>query len=138
MPSISSVRQRVPLRILVAEDNDSLRRRLAAEIDSQADMCCVACVAAPGQVVPAARSAGADVVVLDLMLDGGNALHVIRELRAAIPGAHVIVHSSYSRDVLAGEALRRGASGYVTKCGDLEVLLLEIREACYCSLGLRA
>lgn len=136
--SSPSLRQRSPLRVVVAEDNDQLRRRLAAEIDSQADMHCVACVAAPEQVLQAARSARADVVVLDLMLDGGNALHLIRELRGALACAHVIVHSSYSRDVLGGEALRRGASGYVTKTGDLEVLLLEIREACYCSAGMRA
>lgn len=136
--SPSPVQQRSPLRVVVAEDHDQLRRRLAAEIDSQPDMLCVACVAAPEQVVLAARNAAADVVVLDLMLDGGNALHLIRELRTVLPRAHVIVHSGYSGDVLAGEALSRGASGYVTKSGELDVLLLEIREACYCSIGMRA
>lgn len=137
MPSLP-VLPRSPLRVVVAEDHDQLRRRLAAEIDSQPDMRCVACVAAPEQVVHAARAAGADVVVLDLMLDGGNALHLIRELRTAVPRAHVIVHSGYSGDVLAGEAIRRGASGYVTKSGKLDVLLLEIREACYCRVGMSA
>lgn len=130
--------QRAPLRVLVAEDHDQLRRRLAAEIDAQPDMCCVACVAAPEQVVLAARRSAADVVVLDLILDGGNALHLIRELRCALPAARIVVHSGYSGDVLAGEAKRRGASGYVTKSGDLEALLLEIRETCYCAAGWRA
>jgi DNA-binding NarL/FixJ family response regulator len=131
------LRRREPLRIVVAEDHDELRRRLADEIDAQPDMCCVGCVAATEQVVRTAREAGADVIVLDLMLEGGNALHLIREVKTTLPSSRVIVHSGYSGDVLAGEAKRRGASGYVTKSGAVDALLLEIREACYVTPGWR-
>jgi DNA-binding NarL/FixJ family response regulator len=133
----TAFRSRTPLRIVVAEDHDDLRHRLAEAIDAQPDMRCVGCVAATEQVVRTARQAGADVIVLDLMLEGGNALHLIREVRAAVPGTRVIVHSGYSGDVLAGEAKRRGASGYVTKSGAVDALLLEIREACYVTPGWR-
>lgn len=129
--------QRTPLRVVVAEDHDELRRRLADEIDAQPDMECVACVAATEQVVRTAQQAGADVVVLDLMLEGGNALHLIREVKSQLPGSRIIVHSGYSGDVLAGEAKRRGACGYVTKSGEVDALLLEIREACYVMPGWR-
>lgn len=131
------LRQREPLRIVVAEDHDELRRRLAEEIDAQPDMRCVGCVAATEQVVRTARQAGADVIVLDLMLEGGNALHLIREVKNILPSSRIIVHSGYSGDVLAGEAKRRGASGYVTKSGAVDALLLEIREACYVTPGWR-
>jgi DNA-binding NarL/FixJ family response regulator len=127
--------RREPLRIVVAEDHDELRRRLAETIDSQPDMRCVGCVAATEQVVRTARQADADVIVLDLMLEGGNALHLIREVKAALPGSRIIVHSGYSADVLAGEAKRRGASGYVKKSGAVDALLLEIRVACYATAG---
>jgi DNA-binding NarL/FixJ family response regulator len=131
------LRHREPLRIVVAEDHDELRRRLAEEIDAQPDMRCVGCVAATEQVVRTAREVGADVIVLDLMLEGGNALHLIREVKTTLPSSRVIVHSGYSGDVLAGEAKRRGASGYVTKGGAVDALLLEIREACYVTPGWR-
>jgi DNA-binding NarL/FixJ family response regulator len=131
------LRPREPLRIVVAEDHDELRRRLADEIDAQPDMQCVGCVASAEQVVRTARHAGADVIVLDLMLEGGNALHVIREVKTTLPASRVIVHSGYSGDVLAGEAKRRGACGYVTKSGAVDALLLEIREACYVTPGWR-
>lgn len=130
-------RRRTPLRIVVAEDHDGLRRRLADEIDAQPDMKCVACVAAAEQVVATARREDADVIVLDLMLEGGNALHLIREVKHELPGSRVIVHSGYSADVLAGEAKRRGACRYVTKGSAMDALLLEIREACYVSPGWR-
>jgi DNA-binding NarL/FixJ family response regulator len=100
-------------------------------------MQCVGCVAAAEQVVRTARHAGADVIVLDLMLEGGNALHLIREVKTTLPASRVIVHSGYSGDVLAGEAKRRGACGYVTKSGAVDALLLEIREACYVTPGWR-
>jgi len=121
-----------PLRVVLAEDHCELRRRLAEEIDGQPDMVCIASVAAAEQVVPAACRAGADVVVLDLMLEGANALHLIREVKRALPGARIIVHTGYASATLAGEARRRGASGYVPKSGALDALLLEIRTACYC------
>lgn len=133
----SVVRQREPLRILIAEDHDELRRRLAETIDAQPDMLCVGCVAAAEQVVRAATLAAADVIVLDLMLEGGNALHLIREVKATLPDSRVIVHSGYSGDVLAGEAKRRGACGYVTKSGAVDALLIEIRAACYVTPGWR-
>ena len=130
-------RRREPLRVVVAEDHDELRRRLADEIDAQPDMLCVGCVAAAEQVVRTAHHAGADVIVLDLMLEGGNALHLIREVKRSLPASRVIVHTGYSGDVLAGEARRRGASGYVTKGTAVDALLLEIREACYVTPGWR-
>ncbi len=131
------LQRRAPLRIVVAEDHDELRRRLADEIGAQPDMLCVGCVAAAEQVLGTARQLAADVVVLDLMLEGGNALHLIRDVKSELPGTRVIVHSGYSGDVLAGEAKRRGACGYVTKSGAMDALLLEIREACYVTPGWR-
>ncbi|MCZ8130142.1 MAG: response regulator transcription factor [Steroidobacteraceae bacterium] len=131
------VRRRAPLRVVVVEDHCELRRRLVEAIDSQSDMHCIASVAAAEQVVQAACRANADVVVLDLMLEGANALHLIRDVKAALPGTRIIVYSGYASPVLAGEARCRGASGYVPKSGAVDELLLEIRTACYCGFGAR-
>jgi len=116
------------IRVLVAEDNDDLRRVLAALFDAEPDLECVGRVATPEQVLPLAREVQPDVVVLDLLLEGGSSMHVIRELQAAVPGAKVVMYSGYGSDITARESKRRGASAFVVKSGDFDPLLATIRQ----------
>jgi two-component system response regulator DesR len=115
------------IRVLVAEDNDDLRGVLAGLIDTESDLECVGRVASPEQVVPLARTCTPDVVVLDLLLEGGSSMHVIRELKAAVPAARVVMYSGYGSEVTERESKRRGASAFVVKSGDFEPLLAAIR-----------
>lgn len=118
-----------PVRVLVAEDNDDLRRVLAVIVDAEPDLRCVGSVARPDEVLPAARESRPDVVVLDLLLDGGSSLHVIRELHAELPRAQVVMHSGYGSDITERETRRRGAAAFVVKTGDYDALLGAIRSA---------
>jgi two-component system response regulator DesR len=115
------------IRVLVAEDNDDLRRVLASLIDVEPDMACVGSVASPDQVMHVAREVRPHVVVLDLLLEGGSSMHVIRELKTAVPGARVVMYSGYGSDVTERESRRRGAAAFVVKSGDFEPLLATIR-----------
>ncbi len=115
------------IRVLVAEDNDDLRRVLSGLIDAEADLECVGRVASPDQVLPVARETTPDVVVLDLLLEGGSSMHVIRELKAVLPRAQVVMYSGYGSDVTERESKRRGAAAFVVKSGDFEPLLAAIR-----------
>jgi two-component system response regulator DesR len=115
------------IRVLVAEDNDDLRRVLSGLIDAEADLECVGRVASPDQVLPVARETTPDVVVLDLLLEGGSSMHVIRELKAVLPRAQVVMYSGYGSDVTERESKRRGAAAFVVKTGDFEPLLAAIR-----------
>lgn len=115
------------IRVLVAEDNDDLRRVLEGLIDAEPDLECVGRVACPDQVLPLAREVVPHVVVLDLLLEGGSSMHVIRELKGALPAAHVVMYSGYGSDVTERESKRRGASAFVVKSGDFEPLLAAIR-----------
>ena len=117
-----------PIRVLVAEDNDDLRRVLAALFDGEPDLECVGRVASPEQVLPLAREVQPDVVVLDLLLEGGTSMHVIRELQSAVPRARVVMYSGYGSDITARESKRRGAAAFVVKSGDFDTLLATIRQ----------
>lgn len=116
-----------PLRVLIAEDHDDLRRMLSAVVSAEPDMTCVAAVGSTEQVVRAARESRPDVAVLDLSLDDGSSLHLIRELRAAAPGMKIMMYSGHCSDATVRESLRRGAHAYVVKSDDSAVLLAKIR-----------
>lgn len=75
------------------------------------------------QVVEQVRRAQWDVVILDLALppDGGmEALKQIKELDTKLP---VLILSIYPEEELAIRMLRLGASGYVTKGAEADVLV---------------
>lgn len=115
------------LRILVAEDNADLRAVLAALLDGENDLCCVGIAGTPDDVLPLARETRPHVVVLDLLLEGGSSLHLIRGLRTALPDVQIVMYSGYGSDVTAREALRRGAAEFVVKSADVEPLLAAVR-----------
>lgn len=120
----------VPIRVLIAEDHDDLRRMLSAVVSAEPDMTCVAAVGSTEQVVRAARESRPDVAVLDLSLDDGSSLHLIRELQEAAPNVKVMMYSGHRGDAIARESLRRGALAYVVKSDDSAVLLEKIRSLC--------
>jgi DNA-binding NarL/FixJ family response regulator len=115
------------LRVLIAEDHDDLRTALREIIDAEDDMKCVATVASPEQLVRTAASLQPDVLVLDLLLDGGSSLHPLRELRREMPELRIIVYSGYLSDAVHREARARGASAFIPKGGGFGELLAEIR-----------
>ena len=114
--------------MLIAENHRDLSDIMSQLIDTEADLCCVGQVAEAADVLAMARRAEADVVILDLMLQGGSGLPLIAELSAALPSLRIIVFSgiAFSEDV-AREARRRGAAAFVTKGADFEVLLEAVR-----------
>jgi two-component system response regulator DesR len=115
------------IRVLLAEDNDDLRRALTGLVDAETDMECVGSVASPDQVLPLARERVPHVVVLDLLLEGGSSMHVIRELKTVLPRAQVVMYSGYGSEVTERESKRRGAAAFVVKTGDFEALFAAIR-----------
>lgn len=115
------------LRVLIAENHPDLSEVMATIIDGEPDMSCVGQVSSANEVIAAARDATADVVILDLMLKGGNGLSLIEELVTVMPALRIVIFSGLANDEVAREARHRGAAAFVTKGADLNVLLGELR-----------
>jgi two-component system, NarL family, response regulator DesR len=117
-----------PLRVLIAENHRDLSDVMSQLIDTEPDMQCVGQVSDAAEVLAAARSASADVLILDLMLQGGSGLPLVEQLTRSMPELRVIIFSGLanSEDV-AREVKRRGAAAFVTKGCDFQVLLDALR-----------
>jgi NarL family two-component system response regulator LiaR len=70
-----------------------------------------------------------DVVLMDLMMPGTDAVDGIRQIRSARPGTQVIVLTSFSDEVRVHAALDAGAIGYLLKDVLRDDLLRAIRSA---------
>jgi DNA-binding NarL/FixJ family response regulator len=114
-------------RVLIAEDSDDLRHVLSKVIDAEPDLQCVGTVAVPEQLPTAVAQLQPDVLVLDLVLEGGTSMHMIQKLRASNPELRIVLYSGYVGSVVLGEARRRGAAACVAKGDDYENLMDAIR-----------
>ena len=76
-----------------------------------------------------ARKKRYDLVVLDYMLPDGNGLDLIPPIRALRPAPTVLMMTAYGTIENAVEAMRRGASDYVTKSTELPMIVERVVDA---------
>jgi DNA-binding NtrC family response regulator len=121
------LRAQMQFRTLIVDDEEtyalSLKRLLLRRgVDAQ-----VAGTAQGG--LAAARAGGFDLVILDHMLPDGNGLDLISPIRALRPPPTVLMMTAYGTIENAVEAMRRGASDYVTKSTELPAIVERVVEA---------
>jgi DNA-binding NarL/FixJ family response regulator len=117
------------IRVLVADDHAVVRDGLRAFLDLQ-DGIEVAGEAADGQeAVEQAERLRPDVVLMDLVMPRLDGVEAMRELRARVPGARVVVLTSFLDDERLLPALRAGAAGYLLKNVEPRELARSIRLA---------
>ncbi len=68
-----------------------------------------------------------DIALLDLKLDGGNGIDLMKSLRDVDPDVPVIILTAYGTIESAVEAMKEGAYSYLTKPFDYRELLVQIR-----------
>jgi DNA-binding NarL/FixJ family response regulator len=118
-----------PLRVLLADDHQTVRQGLKLLIDSQPDMTVVA--EADGGRVALERAQGTqpDVVVLDVSMPEMNGLVAARELKRLHPNVAIVTLTRHSDDAYLHELLRAGVAAYVLKQSAATELLHAIRAA---------
>ena len=116
------------IRVLIAENHRDLSEVMSQLIDTEPDMRCVGQVTDAAEVLPRAREAAADAVILDLTLQGGSGFPLIEQLTTAMPELRVIVFSGLANsEEVSREAKRRGAAAYICKGSDIQILFDALR-----------
>ena len=114
-------------RVLLADDHaiirDGLKQILADTVDLE-----VGGEAANGtEVMQKVRAQDWDVLVLDISMPGRNGLELIRMIKDEKPDLFILILSMHHEEQYAVRALHAGASGYLTKESDSDVLVSAIR-----------
>ena len=115
--------------MLVVDDHEVVREGLRAFLELQ-DGIEVAGEAADGEdAIAVAERLDPDVVLMDLVMPRLDGLGAMRELRARVPRARVIVLTSFLDDDKLLPALRAGAAGYLLKNAPPPELARAVRAA---------
>ena len=117
-----------PLRVLIAEDNDDLRDLLVTLVSAEPDLRCVGTAQDVDAVIASTVEQKADVLVLDLELQGRSSIDVLKTVRKAGSKVIIIVFSGHSHPDMVRQTLAAGADAYIPKNGDFELLLDAIRD----------
>ena len=117
------------LRIVVADDQASVREGLVVLLDLLPDVDVVASAADGEQAVDAVARTRPDVILLDLHMPVQDGIETTRRLTADHPEVAVVVLTTYEDDVTVLAALQAGARSYLTKNADRSEIAHALRSA---------
>ncbi|MER5885252.1 response regulator transcription factor [Streptomyces sp. NPDC001941] len=119
------------IRVLLADDQALLRSAFKVLVDSEPDMEVVGEAADGAEAVALARSARADVVLMDIRMPGTDGLAATRLISAdpELAGVRVVMLTTFEVDEYVVQSLRAGASGFLGKGAEPDELLSAIRIA---------
>ncbi|SOE96250.1 two component transcriptional regulator, LuxR family [Burkholderia sp. D7] len=116
------------ISIFIADDHAIVRSGLKQIVATTTDIAVVGEAAHGSEVVDKLRACRVDLLLLDMTMPGISGVDLIRRVRAEQPTLPILVLSIHNEGQVVSRALRAGATGYVTKDSDLEVLLAAIRK----------
>lgn len=102
-------------RILIADDQEMIRRRVRATLESREDFQVCAEVSNGADAVEKTQELNPDLVILDITMPQLNGLEAARKILHFSPNTPILILSVHKSDQLMEEAKRIGVRGYVTK-----------------------
>jgi two-component system, NarL family, response regulator NreC len=117
------------IRVLLADDHETVREGLRLLVNAQADMEVVAEANDGKEAIEHARAFKPDVIVLDLTMPNMSGLTAARALKGAEPSTAIVALTRHDDDAYVQELIQAGASAYVLKQSSSAELLTAIRVA---------
>ncbi|MEK7436532.1 MAG: response regulator transcription factor [Pseudomonadota bacterium] len=104
--------------VFLVEDSPAIRARLAATIRGIEGAKLVGEAGSVGAAIDGIRSTRPSAVILDLQLEDGSGLDVLRAVYPAAPGLHVAVLTNYATDQHRRACMDAGAEYFLDKSSD--------------------
>jgi NarL family two-component system response regulator LiaR len=118
-----------PIRVVVVDDHAVVREGLRTFLSLQDGIDVVGEAGDGREAVAVAERERPDVVLMDLVMPRLDGVQAMRELRARVPRARVIVLTSFLDDDRLLPAIRAGAAGYLLKNVEPSELARAVRAA---------
>jgi DNA-binding NarL/FixJ family response regulator len=115
-------------RIIIADDHTLFRIGLKQMLESFEGFSVVAEAANAAQMLAAAQSVEADLLISDLTMPGTGGMQLIEKLHQEHPSLPILVLSMHDEPATVRRALQAGATGYLTKESSADTLHAAVRQ----------
>lgn len=116
-----------PARLLVVDDHPLMREAIAARLRSSPDLVVAAEASGLREAVAALSAGKFEAAIIDVSLDDGDGIQLVRRLRTTHPSIRTLVLSMFTEEVYGVRAIRAGAWGYVNKHESSTQIIAAIR-----------
>ena len=103
------------IRIVIVDDHEIARRGIRSVLSGNPDFDVVAEVADGESAIKTVQELRPDVVLLDISLPGISGIDAAKSIRTLAPESRIIFVSQHDSVLVARDALKAGAAGYVVK-----------------------
>lgn len=112
------IAQETPLRVVVADDQASVREGLVVLLDLLPDIEVVASASDGREAIDMCGQYRPDAILLDLHMPGVDGIEATRQISEHYPDIAIVVLTTYADDSSVLSALQAGARSYLTKDAD--------------------
>ena len=116
------------IRILIADDHAIVRNGLKQLFEQVPDFQVVAEAVNANEVLEHLGHDALDLLLMDLDMPGTSGVDLIQRSKARCPNLPILILSMHDESSVALRAIKAGASGYINKGCDLNILLPAIRK----------
>lgn len=123
--------EQTPIRILIVDDNVSMRAMIRAYLDECAGIEVVGDTGDPLDVSSLVRETAPDIILLDMFLPHRGGVEVQRIIASEFPAVRVLALSVYTDKRLVKAMIKEGAAGYISKSdmeAELEIALRQVAQ----------
>lgn len=103
------------ISLLLVDDQRLMREGMRTLLSLEPDLKVVGEAANGQEALQRALELRPDVVLMDIRMPGMNGVEATRAIRTALPETRVLILTTFDDDVSILDALKEGASGYLTK-----------------------
>jgi DNA-binding NarL/FixJ family response regulator len=115
-------------RIVIVEDDQEIRNSFTLIVNSSQKFMVVNAYMKCEEAIEALNRDKPEIILMDIELPGMNGIQGTKVIKDKAPHAEVIMVSVYEDSELVFEALKAGASGYITKSANYMELLGALEE----------
>jgi DNA-binding NarL/FixJ family response regulator len=117
-----------PMRVLVVDDSQSIRRAIRQLLKTQVDIEVIAEAADGTDAIRKTQMYRPDVILMDAAMPKMNGFDAVRHIKKESPSTQVLMVSQFDSDEFTREALAVGAVGYILKSNASKQLIPALRE----------
>lgn len=107
-----------PMALFIAEDSGAVRERLIRSLDGLAGVNVVGIAGTVPASIQGLRDRAPEALVLDLQLEDGSGLDVLRAVRGDMPHLRVIVLTNFASEPYRRAAMAEGAEVFLDKSAE--------------------